>query len=79
MTVYASTALFVVLIFDQLFQFSFFITLLLIFIAFRQNSQLNDELMRRMMQHQMRMQEQEKKEQDPSLNEEQEEEDDKLE
>lgn len=53
MTVYASTALFVVLIFDQLFQFSFFITLLLIFIAFRQNSQLNDELMRRMMQHQM--------------------------
>ena len=79
MTVYASTALFVVLIFDQLFQFSFFITLLLIFIAFRQNSQLNDELMRRMMQHQMRVQEQEKKDKDASLDEEQEEEDDKLE
>jgi len=56
MTVYASTALFVVLIFDQLFQFSFFITLLLIFIAFRQNSQLNDELLRRMMVSQAKAQ-----------------------
>ena len=56
MTVYASTALFVVLIFDQMFQFSFFITLLLIFIAFRQNSQLNDELMQRMMKSQMKAQ-----------------------
>jgi hypothetical protein len=56
MTVYASTALFVVLIFDQMFQFSFFITLLLNFIAFRQNSQLNDELLRRMMVSQAKAQ-----------------------
>jgi len=80
MTVYASTALFVVLIFDQMFQFSFFITLLLIFIAFRQNSQLNDELMRRMMQHQMSLakmkQEQDEEE---SQEEDDEEEEDKFE
>ncbi|MGS0972025.1 MAG: DUF1189 family protein [Candidatus Izemoplasmataceae bacterium] len=64
MTVYASTALFVVLIFDQMFQFSFFITLLLIFVAFRQNSQLNDELMQRMMKHQMKVQEEQKEKPD---------------
>jgi len=61
MTLYASTALFVVLIFDQMFQFSFFITLLLIFVAFRQNSQLNDELLQRMMKHQMKIQQEQSK------------------
>lgn len=76
MTVYASTALFVVLIFDQLFQFSFFITLLLIFLAFRQNSQLNDELMRRMMQHQMSLaQIKEKKKEEESSDEDDDEDD----
>jgi len=80
MTVYASTALFVVLIFDQMFQFSFFITLLLIFIAFRQNSQLNDELMRRMMQHQMSLaQMKQEQDEEESQEEDDEEEEDKFE
>lgn len=76
MTVYASTALFVVLIFDQMFQFSFFITLLLIFVAFRQNSQLNDELLQRMMKHQMKVQKEHKEKLDEENNEEKNEEKD---
>jgi hypothetical protein len=76
MTVYASTALFVVLIFDQLFQFSFFITLLLIFIAFRQNSQLNDELLRRMMVSQAKAQKAAQEMAEGMLNSEDKEEDD---
>jgi len=44
MTVYSSTALYLVLIFDSLFSLSFFLVILLIFVAFRQNNAVSREI-----------------------------------
>ncbi len=48
MTVYSSTALYLILILNSLYSLSFFIVLLLIIAAFRQNSQLSIELYKRL-------------------------------
>lgn len=48
MTAYSSTLLYVILIINSLYNLSFFIVLLLLFVAIRQNSQLSMELYRRL-------------------------------
>ena len=48
MTTYSSTALYIILIINSLYNLSFFIVILLLFIAFRQNSKLSIELYRRL-------------------------------
>ncbi len=48
MTAYSSTALYVILIINSLYNLSFFIVLILLFVAIRQNSQLSAELYRRL-------------------------------
>ncbi|MEC9484563.1 MAG: DUF1189 family protein [Candidatus Izemoplasma sp.] len=48
MTAYAGTALYLILIFDSLFSLSFFLIVILILIAFRQNNALSRELFRRL-------------------------------
>ena len=44
MTIYSSTALYLILIFDSLFSLSFFLVILLIFVAFRQNNAVSREI-----------------------------------
>ena len=48
MTVYSSTALYVLLIFNSLYNISLFIMILLVIVAVRQNSQLSVELYKRL-------------------------------
>lgn len=48
MTAYSSTALYLILIFNSLFQLNFLLVFLLIIIAFRQNSQLSFEILKRL-------------------------------
>lgn len=48
MTAYSSTALYLILIFNSLFQLNFFLVIILIFIAFRQNNQLSYEILKRL-------------------------------
>lgn len=48
MTVYSSTALYLILIINSLYNLSFFIVVILLIVAFRQNSQLSMELYRRL-------------------------------
>jgi hypothetical protein len=48
MTSYSATALYLILIFDSLFNFSFIFVILLIFIAFRQNNEVSAEITRRL-------------------------------
>lgn len=48
MTAYSSTGLYVILIFNSLFNLNIFLVILLIFFAFRQNNQLSLELFRRL-------------------------------
>ncbi len=52
MTAYAGTALYLILIFDSLFSLSFFLIVILILIAFRQNNALSRELFRRLQKNQ---------------------------
>lgn len=47
-TVYSSTTLYIIMIFNNLFDMSFFIVFLLIILAVRQNSQVSVEIMRRL-------------------------------
>ncbi len=51
MTSYSSTGLYLILIFDSLFNLSFLLVILLILFAFRQNNQLSMELYRRLNQN----------------------------
>jgi membrane-associated HD superfamily phosphohydrolase len=48
MNAYAATTLYLILIFNSLFQLGFFLVILLIFVAFRQNNQLSFEILRRL-------------------------------
>ena len=48
MTSYSSTALYVILILNSLYNLNFFLVLILLFVAIRQNSQLSMELYRRL-------------------------------
>jgi len=48
MTTYSSTGLFVILIFDSIFQLNFFLIVILIILAFRQNNALSVEIERRL-------------------------------
>lgn len=48
MTVYSSTALYIILIINSLYNLSFFVVVILLIVAFRQNSQLSMELYRRL-------------------------------
>lgn len=48
MTTYSSTALYLILIFNSLYNLSFFVVLILLVVAFRQNSQLSLELYKRL-------------------------------
>jgi len=48
MTTYSSTALYLILIINSLYNLSFFIVLILLIVAFRQNSRLSLELYRRL-------------------------------
>jgi hypothetical protein len=50
MTGYSSTAMYLILIFNSLFNLSFFLVIILIFIAFRQNNQLSMEIIKRLNQ-----------------------------
>lgn len=50
MTGYSSTAMYLILIFNSLFNLSFFLVIILIFIAFRQNNQLSMEILKRLRQ-----------------------------
>lgn len=50
MTGYSSTAMYLILIFNSLFNLSFFLVIILIFIAFRQNNQLSIEIIKRLRQ-----------------------------
>lgn len=48
MNAYSATALYLILIFNSLFRLDFFLLILLLFVAFRQNGQLNLEIVRRL-------------------------------
>lgn len=48
MTTYSSTGLFVILIFDSIFQLNLFLIVLLIILAFRQNNALSSEISKRL-------------------------------
>ena len=48
MTTYSSTGLFVILIFDSIFELDLFLIILLIILAFRQNNALSSEIERRL-------------------------------
>ena len=48
MTTYSSTGLFVILIFDSIFELNLFLIVLLIVLAFRQNNALSSEIARRL-------------------------------
>lgn len=48
MNAYAATTLYLILIFNSLFQLGFLLVILLIFVAFRQNNQLSFEILRRL-------------------------------
>lgn len=52
MTAYSGTALYLILIFDSLFSLSFFLIVILILIAFRQNNALSRELLKRLEMNQ---------------------------
>jgi hypothetical protein len=64
MTVYSATALYLILIFDSLFSLSFFLVIVLVLIAFRQNNALSTELYLRMREYYKNIEDEKQKKQD---------------